>query len=98
MWRIPRLAVGTVQPGARCEPLFWALLTALSQAGVCVQAFGSQAAFATHDAARKLTGRPRRYLDAWLMDADQSLCAFQRGVSECHLGLIEGTFGAAEVS
>ena len=72
MWRIPRLAVGTVQPSARCQPLQWALLTALSQAGMGVQTFGSRASFASHDASRCLTGRPRRYLYSWVMDGEQT--------------------------
>lgn len=95
MWRIPRLALGTVQSSARCEPLFWGLLTALSQAGLSLQTFAARARFISHDAARKLTGRPRRYLDSWLMDGEQSIAAFQKGMSDCHLGLIEGAFDAA---
>ena len=95
MWRIPRLALGTVQSSARCEPLYWGLLTALSQAGICVQTFASRASFVPHDASRGLTGRPRRYLDSWLMDGDHSLSAFQKGMSDCHLGLIEGDFDTA---
>jgi cobyrinic acid a,c-diamide synthase len=34
----------------------------------------------------------RRYLDAWLMDGEQSLSVFQKGMSDCHLGLLEGEF------
>jgi cobyrinic acid a,c-diamide synthase len=97
MWRIPRLAVGTVQPSARCQPLQWALLTALSQAGLSVQTFASRASFASHDASRCLTGRPRRYLDSWVMDGEQTAAAFQKGMNDCHLGLIDGAFeGAAQ--
>lgn len=95
MWRIPRLALGTVQSNARCQPLFWSLLTVLSQAGLGVQTFGSRASFASHDAARCLTGRPRRYLDSWIMDGEQTVASFQKGMSDCHLGLIEGSFAAA---
>jgi cobyrinic acid a,c-diamide synthase len=92
MWRIPRLAVGTVQSSARCEPLLWGLLTALSQAGLAVQAFGSRASFVGHDAARCVTGRPRRYLDSWVMDGEQSAAAFQKGMRDCHLALLDGAF------
>jgi cobyrinic acid a,c-diamide synthase len=95
MWRIPRLAVGTVQPNARCQPLLWGLLTALSQAGLAVRTFGSRASFASHDASRCATGRPRRYLDTWVMDGEQTTTAFQKGMHDCHLGLIEGEFAAA---
>ena len=95
MWRIPRLAVGTVQSSARCEPLFWGLLTALSQAGLGVQTFGSRASFASHDPSRCLTGRPRRYLDTWVMDDEQTAAAFQKGMNDCHLGLIDGAFEVA---
>ncbi|MCE9526018.1 MAG: hypothetical protein K8R36_08190 [Planctomycetales bacterium] len=94
MWRIPRLAVGTVQSQARCEPLSWALLTALSQAGLGVQAFGSRTSFVSHDASRVLTGRPRRHLDSWVMDGEQIVTAFEKGMNDCHLGLIEGAFSA----
>lgn len=92
MWRIPRLAVGTIQEDARCEPLLWGLVTALSQTGLAVQSFSSQASFAPHDAARCASGRPRRYLDTWVMDNDQVTAAFEQGMSDCHLGLIEGSF------
>jgi cobyrinic acid a,c-diamide synthase len=95
MWRIPRLAVGTVQTSARCQPLFWGLLTAMSQAGLGVQTFGSRASFASHDASRCLTGRPRRYLDTWVMDHEQTAAAFQKGMNDCHLGLIDGAFEVA---
>ena len=90
--RIPRLAVGTVQPEARSEPLYWALLTALSQSGLAVQTFGSRASFASHDASRVLTGRPRRSLDSWVMDDEQMLAGFEKGMVDCHLGLLDGTF------
>lgn len=96
--RIPRLAVGTVQHQARCEPLFWALLTTLSQSGMAVQTFGSRASYASHDASRVLTGRPRRYLDSWMMDDDQSLAIFEKGMVDCHLGLLEGSFSPASNS
>ncbi|MGI8980797.1 MAG: hypothetical protein ACR2FY_16340 [Pirellulaceae bacterium] len=98
MWRIPRLAVGTVQSSARCQPLYWGLLTVLSQAGVGVQTFGSRASFASHDASRNLTGRPRRYLDSWVMDGEQTAAAFQKGMNDCHLGLLEGAFEASSSS
>jgi len=95
MWRIPRLAVGTVQEHARCEPLLWGLVTALSQAGLAIQSFSSRASFAAHDAARCATGRPRRYLDTWVMDAEQLASAFEHGMSDCHLAMIEGAFDLA---
>ncbi len=94
MWRIPRLAVGTVQQSARCQPLLWGLLTTLSQAGLAVQTFGSRASFAANDPSRTLTGRPRRYLDSWIMDSEQIAANFQKGMTDCHLGLIDGSFAA----
>ena len=95
MWRIPRLAVGTVQTAARCQPLLWGLVTALSQAGLAVQTFGSRASIAGHDPSRAVTGRPRRYLDTWVMDGEQTASAFQKGMNDCHLGLLEGEFEVA---
>lgn len=92
MWQIPRLAIGTVQPQARCEPLLWGLYTALSQAGLNVQAFASQACFPLHDAARKATSGPRRFLDSWVMDEADCLAALFRGSSDAGLAVVDGSY------
>jgi cobyrinic acid a,c-diamide synthase len=92
MWRVPSVAVGTVQSQARFEPMVWGLLGALSQAGLGVQAFASCAVPDPRDVPHKITGRPLRHLDSWVQDHDATLAALYRGTADCHAAVLYGAF------
>ncbi len=92
MWRVPSVAVGTVQPQARCEPMVWGLLGALAQTGLSVQAFASTAIPDPSSALQRITGRPVRYLDAWLQDHDEMLAAWHRGAADCQAAVLAGSY------
>lgn len=92
MWRVPSVALGTLQPAARCEPIHWGMLGALAQAGLSVQAFASSAVPDPRTALHRITGRPLRHLDSWLQDEAQTLAAWQRGGEDCQAATLHGSF------
>lgn len=94
MSRVPRLAVGTFQPGADPQVLLWALMDALRRWGLHVQRFFSQACFAGQPPAASVSGIAVRHLDSWLMAPDVCREVFLRGADAADLSIIEGHFGA----
>jgi cobyrinic acid a,c-diamide synthase len=86
------VAVGTVQPQTRAEPMIWGLVGALVQSGLSVQGFASSAVPQSSSAIQRVTGRPLRHLDAWLQDYDQTLSAWQRGAADCQGAVLFGSF------
>ena len=70
MSRLPRFAVGTVQPDVQSQLILWGLLDILDRSGIRVQRFASRACFQPLDAAATITGQLSRHLDSWLMTAD----------------------------
>lgn len=92
MWRVPSVAVGTVQPQAAFEPMVWGLLGALVGRGLSVQAFSSRAVPDFRDAPQRITGRPLRHLDSWVQDRDTTLAALHRGAAECQAAVVYGSF------
>ena len=75
MWRVPSVAVGTLQPQACVEPMTWALLAAVVKSGVSIQGFASTAVSESRQAVPRITGRPLRHLDGWIQTAEQTLTA-----------------------
>ncbi|MCR4411908.1 MAG: hypothetical protein NUV77_05710, partial [Thermoguttaceae bacterium] len=92
---MPRLAVGSFQPGANPQILVWALLEALHQLGVQVQSFLSRACFPGYPGAASITGLSARHLDSWLMSPESCREAFVRGAQSADLALVEGRFPPA---
>ena len=92
MWRVPSVAVGTVQGPARVEPVAWALLGALSKAGLGVQAFASRAVPDVRDIPHKITGRPLRHLDSWVQDREATIAAVYRGTIDSQAAVVYGSF------
>jgi cobyrinic acid a,c-diamide synthase len=90
-----QLAIGTVQPGADRHVFTWALLQALTDAGVQVQSFYSQGHFIQRDGSYTITGLRRRYLDSWLMRPEVCADLFRRGMQGADLGLVDGVFDAS---
>ena len=92
MIRLPRFAIGTVQPEADSQPLVWGLLEALRRHGLVVQHFLSRTCFAPLDGAATITGAGSRYLDTWLMTPEQCGDALWRIVSEKNFAMVEGPY------
>jgi cobyrinic acid a,c-diamide synthase len=95
MPRLPRIAVGALQPGVDWAPLAWGLLDSLERRGLRVQTFLARACFEPHDGATVITGRAPRHLDSWLMTAETCREAFLRGTETCDVALVEGRFASA---
>jgi cobyrinic acid a,c-diamide synthase len=94
MGRLPRIALGTLQPEVDSQPLAWALLTALSRRSLQVQHFLSRACFTAWDAVPAITGLQSRHLDSWSMSPEICRELFLRGAGDCDLAIVEGSFVA----
>ena len=94
MMPLPRVAIGTIQPGVDPQPMLWALMDVLHRRGVQVQSFRSQARFATYRGAATITGLAPRYLDSWIMSPETCREVFVRGAELADLALVEGEFDA----
>lgn len=92
MTRLPRIAVGTVQPGANDSPILWALLNLLERHDTTVQTFSSQARFHPRTGVSSVTGQDQRHLDSWLMTRDVAREIFFRGGMPVDLAVVEGQF------
>lgn len=96
MSQIPRLAVGSFQPGVNPQACLWALMEALRSRGVHVQSFLSRACFPRHPGAASITGLAPRHLDSWLMTREVCRELFVRGAKLADLAVVEGRFGGPE--
>jgi cobyrinic acid a,c-diamide synthase len=92
---LPRLAVGTIQPGADCDGMTWALLAALQAVADAPVFFHASCSFALCDPAPAVLGRPARHLDSWAMSRSDALCAIARATTERETALVAGAFDAA---
>jgi cobyrinic acid a,c-diamide synthase len=92
MSRLPRVAIGTIQPEADLRPVLWAFLESLRKQGLQVQSFLSQACFTDYLGVATLTGLNPRHLDSWLMTPELCREVFVRGTRGCDFGLVEGRF------
>jgi cobyrinic acid a,c-diamide synthase len=95
MRHLPRLAIGTLQPAARCEPALWGLIAALQAADASPLVFRSSCGFAPHDVAQVATGRPSRHLDSWAMSRSAAAQAMLRAAGAGDTALLQGPFDAA---
>lgn len=95
MFEIPRVALGTVQPGADLRPVAWAVLDVLRRQGLQVQGFHWRACFTDYQGAAGACGCNPRHLDSWLMPADTARDVFTHGVSGSDFALVEGRFAPA---
>ncbi len=96
MWRVPSVAIGTVQPQASVGPMVCGLLGALVQSGLSVQGFASSAVPQSGVAVQRITGRPLRHLDAWLQNREQTLAAWHRGAWDSQAAVLFGHFGGGK--
>lgn len=88
----PRIAVGTIQSQTRSQAIQWGLLDYLERLEMRVQCFRSRCCLAEPDGATVITGRAPRYLDTWLIDADQTRQMFLRGSQGVDLAVLDGSF------
>ena len=95
MSRLPRLALGTVQPDADPTALLWGLLGALDRRDLRVQDFLSRACSTSRDGATAITGQPPRHLDSWLMPSELCRRLFLRGMRSADIAIVEGTFATS---
>jgi cobyrinic acid a,c-diamide synthase len=96
MSRVPRIAIGTIQPETDSQAILWAALEVLRRRGHQVQSFCSQARFNDREGAAAVTGLNPRHLDSWLMTPEVCREIFVRGMAGCDLGLVEGRFQPAD--
>jgi cobyrinic acid a,c-diamide synthase len=89
---LPRLAVGTIQPEAASQPIVWALVDALGQAGVRTQTFFARACFRPHDGTSAISGIAPRHLDSWLMTPTVCRQSFLHAAAPVDLALVEGRY------
>jgi cobyrinic acid a,c-diamide synthase len=90
MSRLPRLAIGTVQPDTVIHEVIWGLMSALTRRGSQVQHFHSRCCFGGVEGALEATGNTSRHLDSWLMDRQLCRELFERGSRDSDLSIVEG--------
>src|SRR4051812_23188167 len=95
MSQTPRLALGTVQPGVDSQPMTWALLDWLAGYTQKTQHFFGRAHFTPRRRSCVAGEMATRYLDGWLMTADQCQRQFLRAASLCDFVVVEGRFRSA---
>ncbi len=92
MSHLPRLALGTVDPGPEGPYVVWGLLRLLQAQGLQIQHFHSQASFSPVEGARVATGLRSRHLDSWLMSPEVCRFLLRRCVGTCDLAVVDGHF------
>ncbi len=92
MSRLPRIALGTVQPLASGNRATWALMQLLEESGLTVQSFQSRAHFNPCDAATVITGLCPRHLDTWMMSPAWCRELFLFGSRSSDLSVVDGRF------
>jgi cobyrinic acid a,c-diamide synthase len=92
MLRLPRLAVGTLQPHTGSLPVLWALSDVLSRRDMHVQHFLSRGCFVPLHGASPGGNGGVRYLDSWLMSPEICRELFAYGAGSADLSLVQGRF------
>lgn len=95
MRHLPRLAVGTIQTGARREAIVFGLVAALARLGESPLVFRSSCELAPHDPAKSILGRASRHLDSWAMSRSDAIVALARAAGTSDVALVEGAFDCA---
>jgi cobyrinic acid a,c-diamide synthase len=98
MRHLPRLAVGTVQPQARREPLLWGLLAGLYELDTSPVLFRSSCKLSGGDPQRGITGGSARHLDSWAMSPRAAVHTLDRATGPRELAIVEGEFEPSQVT
>src|SRR5262245_38771291 len=91
---LPRLAVGSIQPGVRRDNAVGALLAALQWLGESAVLVKSSCSLSGPDLSRTILGRPSRHLDSWAMSRGDAISALARAAAEHETAIVEGSFDA----
>lgn len=92
MLRLPRVALGSIQPDISTQPVCWALMDAFRRRGRQIQHFVSRSCFCQRSGALAITGVNSRHLDTWLMSRSMCREIFVHGCAGRDLAVIEGRF------
>jgi cobyrinic acid a,c-diamide synthase len=92
MSRLPRLAVGTLQPHTGALAVLWALSDVLSRRDLHIQHFLSRGCFVPHHGALPGGNGGVRYLDSWLMSPEICRELFAYGARAGDLALVQGRY------
>ena len=92
---LPRMAIGSIQPGIDLQPMLGALNECLSQVGINVQNFAATPCHQSCCIAQDHCENPVRILDSWLLDEHACQELFWRSTRYADIALVSGTYPTA---
>src|SRR5437763_5817609 len=90
---VPALLIAGSPSGAGKTTVTLAVLAALVRRGLRVQGFKVGPDFIDPGHHARVTGRPGRNLDTWMLEPDVLAATFRRGVAGADLAIVEGVVG-----
>ena len=89
---LPRVAIGSIQPGTDLQPMFWALNECLNQEGINVQNFSAHANYKGCCAEQDHCHNPVRILDNWLQGERGCQDFFWRSTRYADMAVVSGSY------